>query len=355
MVDRLAKIKCVEMPIEMQEEAVRTANEALDTYSEDYEIAAYLRQRFDKLYKPVWHCFVGRSFGGYSEPPLTWQRSMKEITKRLDAVGATRLQDEDRVILNGWRYYKIWLPTDVSGVLVVSFSPDHLIECLEAWAPRNDCVDLELADDIVLICEEEKAQVFLDELTKVITSSGIRFAPTKVKVILVDMQSLNTQPTIQGEALEFVERFTYLGSCSSSDCSVTDEVCDNFRPRTIDRVGCCRRIRNEAVRKRVFGCATGTSIEECVQHRKLRWLVRVLCKPSHYLPRRVLFPMPGSEWRKQRVGQPLAWQGDMKEITKRLGAVGATRLPGWGPRNPRCLKLETLQDMTANRCQWRSC
>ncbi|TGZ75492.1 hypothetical protein CRM22_000335 [Opisthorchis felineus] len=64
MVDRLAEIKCVEMPIEMQEEAVRTANEALDSYSEDYEIAAYLRQRFDKLYKPVWHCFVGRSFGG---------------------------------------------------------------------------------------------------------------------------------------------------------------------------------------------------------------------------------------------------------------------------------------------------
>ncbi|KER29503.1 hypothetical protein T265_03878 [Opisthorchis viverrini] len=46
---------------------------------------------------------------------------------------------------------------------------------------------------------------------------------------------------------------------------------------------------------------------------------------------------------------------DMKEITKRLGAVGATRLPGWGPRDPHCAWLETLQDMAANRCQWRSC
>ncbi|KER23939.1 hypothetical protein T265_08298 [Opisthorchis viverrini] len=45
----------------------------------------------------------------------------------------------------------------------------------------------------------------------------------------------------------------------------------------------------------------------------------------------------------------------MKEITKRLGAVGATRLPGWGPRDPHCAWLETLQDMAANRCQWRSC
>ncbi|KER28249.1 hypothetical protein T265_04852 [Opisthorchis viverrini] len=29
----------------------------------------------------------------------------------------------------------------------------------------------------------------------------------------------------------------------------------------------------------------------------------------------------------------------MKEITKRLGAVGATRLPGWGPRDPHCAWL----------------
>ncbi|KER20505.1 hypothetical protein T265_10955 [Opisthorchis viverrini] len=54
-------------------------------------------------------------------------------------------------------------------------------------------------------------------------------------------------------------------------------------------------------------------------------------------------------------GQPLTWQRSMKEITRRLGAVGATRLPGWGPRDPHCAWLETLQDMAANRCQWRSC
>ncbi|KER33486.1 hypothetical protein T265_00603 [Opisthorchis viverrini] len=42
--------------------------------------------------------------------------------------------------------------------------------------------------------------------------------------MLLDVQSLNTPLTIQGEALEVVEHFTYLGSCISSDCSVTDEV-----------------------------------------------------------------------------------------------------------------------------------
>ncbi|KER23071.1 hypothetical protein T265_08970 [Opisthorchis viverrini] len=45
----------------------------------------------------------------------------------------------------------------------------------------------------------------------------------------------------------------------------------------------------------------------------------------------------------------------MKEIMKCLGAVGDTRLPGWGPRDPHCAWLETLQNMAANRCQWRSC
>ncbi|KAG5442652.1 hypothetical protein CSKR_109496 [Clonorchis sinensis] len=64
--------------------------------------------------------------------------------------------------------------------------------------------------------------------------------------------------------------------------------------------------------------------------------------------------MPNSEWRKQRGGQPLTWQKSMKEITKRLGAVGATRLPGWGPRDPHCAWLETLQDMAANRCSNKS-
>ncbi|KER27332.1 LOW QUALITY PROTEIN: hypothetical protein T265_13817 [Opisthorchis viverrini] len=272
-------------------------------------------------------------------------------------------------------------------------NPDVQIACEENLADR------EYADDIVR--REGKGAV-------------LWYAPTKFKVMLVDLQSLNTPLTIQGEVLEVAERFTYLGSCISSDCSVTDEVnariykartafanlrrlwrqnglflnlkgrvyqatvravllygcetwpiraadlrClqvfDNRCLRTIACVGCCRRIRNEAVRKRVFGCVTGTSIEECVQHQKLRWLGHVLRMPNHRLPKSVLFSMPNSEWRKQRGGQPLTWQRSMKEITKHLGAVGATRPPGWGPRDPHCAWLDTLQDMAANRCQWRSC
>ncbi|GAA48115.1 rutC family protein PH0854 [Clonorchis sinensis] len=55
-------------------------------------------------------------------------------------------------------------------------------------------------------------------------------------------------------------------------------------------------------------------------------------------------------WRKPRGGQRMSWQKGVKEITKSLGVVGAVRLPGWGPRDPACAWLETLQEMAANRC-----
>ncbi|KER24880.1 hypothetical protein T265_07554 [Opisthorchis viverrini] len=58
-------------------------------------------------------------------------------------------------------------------------------------------------------------------------------------------------------------------------------------------------------RKRVFGCVMATSIEECVQHQKLRWLGHVLSMPNHRWPKRALFSMPNPEWRKQIIAQPL--------------------------------------------------
>ncbi|GAA49695.1 hypothetical protein CLF_103439 [Clonorchis sinensis] len=58
----------------------------------------------------------------------------------------------------------------------------------------ENLVELENADDIVLVFEEDKKSLAsLDELTKAFC---IHFAPTKCKVMLVDMQSLNTPITI---------------------------------------------------------------------------------------------------------------------------------------------------------------
>ncbi|KER19924.1 LOW QUALITY PROTEIN: hypothetical protein T265_15428 [Opisthorchis viverrini] len=53
-------------------------------------------------------------------------------------------QDGDRVVLTApsLRCFKVWLPTDASGVLVVSSYPDCLNECLNVQASRNDCTNV---------------------------------------------------------------------------------------------------------------------------------------------------------------------------------------------------------------------
>ncbi|KAG5454824.1 hypothetical protein CSKR_108371 [Clonorchis sinensis] len=69
--------------------------------------------------------------------------------------------------------------------------------------------------------------------------------------------------------------------------------------------------------------------------------------PKHRLPRRVLFPVPPSEWRKPWCAQRMTWLEGVKEITKSLG-VGVVHLPGWAPRDPACAWLETLQEMVGS-------
>ena len=67
-------------------------------------------------------------------------------------------------------------------------------------------VDLDYADDMVLLFEkEEETQVVLNRLSGIIPSFGPRFAPSKCKVMLQDVQNLCAPLTIQGEALEVVD------------------------------------------------------------------------------------------------------------------------------------------------------
>ncbi|KER32547.1 hypothetical protein T265_01422 [Opisthorchis viverrini] len=85
--------------------------------------------------------------------------------------------------------------------------------------------DLEYADDIALIFEDHsEAQTLLNKLTAIIPSFGMGLAPSTCKVLLQNVPSANISLTIQGELLEIVGNFTYLGSCISSDGIVSDEV-----------------------------------------------------------------------------------------------------------------------------------
>ncbi|GAA57272.1 acidic repeat-containing protein [Clonorchis sinensis] len=60
------------------------------------------------------------------------------------------------------------------------------------------------------------------------------------------------------------------------------------------------------------------------------------------------------EWREVRGEQRTTWQKGVKEIMKCFG-IADVDVPGLGPRDLACAWLEALQEMAADRYQWRSC
>lgn len=64
-VERKAIVKNADMTDEMQHVAIECATQALDSYTVEKDIAAYIKKEFDRKYSPTWHCIVGRNFGSY--------------------------------------------------------------------------------------------------------------------------------------------------------------------------------------------------------------------------------------------------------------------------------------------------
>ncbi|RTG84178.1 dynein light chain LC8-type, partial [Schistosoma bovis] len=58
-----AVVKNADMSDDMQQEAVDCAAQALEKYSVEKDIAAFIKKEFDRKYNPTWHCIVGRNFG----------------------------------------------------------------------------------------------------------------------------------------------------------------------------------------------------------------------------------------------------------------------------------------------------
>ena len=65
MADRKAVIKAADMTEDLQQDAVDTAIQALEKFTIEKEIAAYIKKEFDKRYSPSWHCIVGRNYGSF--------------------------------------------------------------------------------------------------------------------------------------------------------------------------------------------------------------------------------------------------------------------------------------------------
>ena len=281
--------------------------------------------------------------------------------------------------------------------------------------PGSRITDLEYADDIALLCEDtEAAQRVLDNLSVSVSYFGMTFAPQKCKVLLQDWPESMPELKLDNVPLEVVNKFVYLGSCFSSN-GLADEVTTriakaratfanlrhlwrrqdvslqlkgrvyNTTVRAVLLYGCeawptraedlrrlsvfdhrClrniagvwweHRISNIEVRRRVFGTTKlCRPIDAVLDLHRLRWLRHVLRMPSHRLPHRALFAVPGPGWKRRLGGQRITWAKNMKQLTTRLSKAGRCRLPGWDVRDDPHTWLHTLADMAKNRSQWRLC
>ena len=46
--------------LDMQQDAIDIATQALEKFNIEKDIAAFIKKEFDKKYNPTWHCIVGK-------------------------------------------------------------------------------------------------------------------------------------------------------------------------------------------------------------------------------------------------------------------------------------------------------
>ncbi|KAL1463168.1 hypothetical protein WDU94_014949 [Cyamophila willieti] len=63
--NKVTVVKETTFPKSMLDSAIKAALEGLDKYNTEREVAGYIKQFFDKTYKPFWQCTVGRNFGSF--------------------------------------------------------------------------------------------------------------------------------------------------------------------------------------------------------------------------------------------------------------------------------------------------
>ncbi|CAH8585249.1 unnamed protein product [Schistosoma intercalatum] len=87
---------------------------------------------------------------------------------------------------------------------------------LSVKGPPGPLIDSEYADDIVLFGEDaDKMQSLLVALSNNARMFGMRFSPSKCKLLLQDWSALTPELRIGSEVVERVDNFTYLGSLIS--------------------------------------------------------------------------------------------------------------------------------------------
>ena len=57
---KMIRIKNIDMAPDMKKSAIDCAKQAIDKYEIEKDIADFIRDEFDRIYNPTWHCIVGR-------------------------------------------------------------------------------------------------------------------------------------------------------------------------------------------------------------------------------------------------------------------------------------------------------
>ncbi|VDP65299.1 unnamed protein product, partial [Schistosoma curassoni] len=163
------------------------------------------------------------SFVNYETQLIELSRIERHLTyynRILEHVRGAAIESLCRILLLTPSFIETFL-ADLSCRIFNAAESDRGVDLL----PGKRLLDLEYADDIVLLCNNAQAmQSPLNQLAINVRRYGMCFAPLKCKVLLQDWQNSNPVLTLDGEQIEVVEKFVYLGSCISAGGGVSDEI-----------------------------------------------------------------------------------------------------------------------------------
>jgi hypothetical protein len=271
--------------------------------------------------------------------------------------------------------------------------------------PDTWIADLEFADDIVILADTpNNLQPVLDRVVRFAKSIGLEINTSKTKFMSTAATLPQHPVTINGEQIELVQAFKYLGStitpngqakneiqlrvdvarraflqlrrvlwtrseislrtkvrvyraairpvlcygCETWPLRVQDlrrlEILDHWCLRYILEVNLLDQISNKEVRQR---CCTIEKLSVLLQNRRLQWFGHVLRRPTTELSRKVLLPEPLPQWRCRLGGQLKTWISTIKEDVECLGLKAVYGLRTW---NRQWVSL--CSNLAADRHAW---
>ena len=93
------------------------------------------------------------------------------------------------------------------------------------WQKRNRLTDLNFADDIAIVAEEENVcQEMTTKLEEQSAQAGLNISREKTKAMGITQRLLPQPIAVAQGNIECVEKFTYLGSVISSDGDVETDI-----------------------------------------------------------------------------------------------------------------------------------